>query len=125
MISDILPNLAKPIMALGVAGVTYLAETVTPSIPNVPEWVTALGLPVAFLVAVIYALVTMYGALRDSEEGRREDWKQYNDRLESLMHSSQESRERLIRATDQQTNEFRSLAQQLSMRPCQIPKNQQ
>lgn len=109
----------KPIAAVSFAGVTYLAETVTPEIPGVPSWLTSLGLPVAFLVAVIYALVSTNRALRSSEEGRRADWREYSDKLETLMERSQESRERLIRATDQQTVEFRQLADQLKSRPCQ------
>lgn len=106
-------------MALAFAGTTYIAETVTPEIPGVPQWVTALGLPVAFLVAVIYALVATNKALRINEAGRREDWGRYADKLELMMRQESESRERLIRATDHQTTQFTNLAEQLKSRPCQ------
>jgi uncharacterized membrane protein YccC len=109
----------KPIFALTFAAVTYIAETITPTVPGIPEWVTALGLPVAFLVAVIYALISTNRALRASEDGRRRDWEQYAGKLEAMMDRGNESRERLIRATDQQTAEFGKLADQLKSRPCQ------
>jgi hypothetical protein len=115
----LLTSFIKPIAALAFAGLTYLADTLTQDIPGVPSWITALGLPVAFLVAVIYALISIHKALRQSEAGRREDWKEYSEKLESMVHRGNETRERLIRATDNQTNEFRNLGDHLKNRPCQ------
>jgi TRAP-type C4-dicarboxylate transport system permease small subunit len=103
----------KPILALSFAGTTFIANTITPHVQGIPEWVTALGLPVAFLVAVIYALISTNRALRQSEEGRRQDWENHSKKLEEMMNRGNESRERLIRATDLQTLEFKSLADQL------------
>jgi hypothetical protein len=114
---ELITNFSRPILALAVAGGTYLAETVTPDIPGVPEWATSLGLPVAFLVAVIYALVSTNRALRESEQGRRSDWEAYAGKLENMMERGNESRERLIRATDAQTVEFGKLAEQIKNRP--------
>lgn len=116
---DLLPALAKPIGGIAVAGAAYIAESVTPNIPGVPEWVTALGLPVAFLIAVIYALVTTHKAYRDSEKGRREDLMGTNAELKAMIEKGNESRERLIRSTDQQTQELKLLGEQLKSRPCQ------
>jgi len=109
----------RPIFALAIAGMTYIADTVTPEIPGVPTWVTSLGFPVAMTIAVIYALIATNRALRESERGRREDFAGYADKLETMMERGNESRERLIRATDQQTAEFKSLGEQLKSRPCQ------
>lgn len=119
MTPEVLSTFAKPIAGLSVAGATWIAETVTPNIPGVPEWITQLGLPIAFLLAVIYALVTTHKALRDSEKGRREDIMGTQAKLEAMIERGNESRERLIRATDIQTAEFRSLGDQLKSRPCQ------
>ena len=116
---EMFTHFCKPIFAIAFAAMTYIAESVTPSIPGIPEWVTALGLPVAFLVAVVYALVSTNRALRASEEGRRRDWEQYAAKLETMMDRGNESRERLIRATDNQTMEIKSLGDQLKSRPCQ------
>jgi hypothetical protein len=119
---DLLSHFARPIIGVAVAGAAYIGETVTPNIPGVPEWVTALGLPVAFLIAVIYALVTTHKAYRDSERGRREDLMGMTGKLEAMIEKGNESRERLIRATDLQTQEFKFLADQLKNRPCQVHK---
>ena len=117
--ADVLTTLSKPIAALAAAGATYLAETITPDIPGIPAWVTSLGLPIAFLLAVIYALIAIHKALRESEKGRREDWQNYAAKLEAISERGNETRERLIRATDSQTAEFVKLADHLKSRPCQ------
>jgi len=119
MTSEIITGFIKPIAALAFAGLTYLADSLTQEIPGVPTWLTALGLPVAFLVAVIYALISIHKALRQSEAGRREDWKNYSEKLEAMVDRGNETRERLIRATDNQTNEFKNLGDHLKNRPCQ------
>lgn len=114
----------KPIAGVAAAGASYIAETVTPAVPGVPEWVTALGLPVAFLVAVIYALVTTHRAYREVVAGRQQDAEKTSVRLEAIIEKGNESRERLIRATDQQTAEFAKLADELKNRPCQLRKHE-
>ncbi len=110
---------AKTIFAIASAGVFWIAETVTPDIPGVPAWVTALGLPVAFLIAVIYALVGVFKMLRESQNGRLTDRDKYEARLEDFIAKGNDSRERLIRATDNQTQAFQNLGDQLKSRPCQ------
>jgi septal ring factor EnvC (AmiA/AmiB activator) len=122
MTADIATALAKPIIALSFAGTAWIAETAIPSLPGVPDWISQLGLPVAFLVAVIYALCSTHKALRESEKGRRDDMMGVHEKFERMIDRSQESRERLIRATDQQTHEFKTLADQLKKRPCQVDK---
>jgi len=106
----------RPIAALAFAGTCWIAETITPEIPGIPQWVTALGLPVAMLIAVIYALVSTNKALRQSEAGRLTDRDTYMTKLERENERAMESRERLIRATDQQTAEFQRLADHIESR---------
>jgi hypothetical protein len=119
MTSEIITGFVKPIVALAFAGGTFLAESITPEIPGVPAWLTSLGLPLAFLLAVIYALISIHKALRDSEKGRREDWQNHAVKLEEIAKSGNSTRERLITATIEQTNEFAKLADHLKNRPCQ------
>lgn len=111
----------RPISSIAFAGTVWLAETITPDIPGVPTWVTALGFPIAMLIAVIYALIATHKALSESQAGRLAD----RDRIEAMLREdadkASESRERLIRATDTQTAEFKRLADNLSIRPCQKP----
>ena len=103
----------RPIASLALAGACWVAQTATPDIPGIPSWVTALGLPVAMLIAVIYALVSTNNALRASEKGRLEDRDRYAEKMEKDADAAADSRERLIRATLEQTNEFRRLADRI------------
>jgi hypothetical protein len=119
MTTDIITSFAKPIVAIALAGATYMADSITPDIPGIPAWATSLGLPLTFLVLVIYALVTIHKGLRESEKGRREDLKNYAEKLETIAEKGNETRERLIRATDNQTSEFSKLADHMRSRPCQ------
>jgi len=109
----------KPIFAIFAGGVALIADAAVPAIPNIPEWITSLGLPLAGLVAVGYALVATNKALRKSEADRHADAERFYERFERIAKESNESRERLIRATDLQTNGFRNLADHLKTRPCQ------
>jgi hypothetical protein len=111
----------RPISSITFAGFIWVAETVTPEIPGVPPWVTALGFPVAMLLAVIYALVSTHKALSESQTGRLADRDSFAKSLRDDADKASESRERLIRATDAQTAEFKRLADNLSSRPCQKP----
>lgn len=118
-----IPNLIdfiKPIMSLGFAGMFWLAQTVMPDIPGVPVWVSSLGLPIAMLVAVIYALVATNNSLKESNKGRLEDRDGFIKKLEKDAEvfredaeKANESRERLIKATEAQMNELRRLGDKI------------
>lgn len=114
-------DFARPVASIAFAATLWLAQQVTPEVPGVPSWVTALGLPVAMLVAVVYALVSTNNALRKSEAGRLEDRDSFIEKLEKDAEKANASHELLIRATDAQTTEFRRLADNLQSRPCQKP----
>ena len=113
-----LDQFAKGIAAIWTAGILWIADAIPVS--GLPDWLMELGLPTAFLVAVAYALVSVHKALRESEAGRRNDWAEFCEKLEELQRSGSETRERLIRATDEQTREFKNLADQMKARPCQL-----
>lgn len=111
MQSEMIMDFGKPIAAIVCAGTTLLADTAT--LPGLPEWVSSLGLPVAFLIAVMYALVSIHNAYKQSMADRIADRDEHESRMDKLVANIQESRERLIRATEQQTAEFRSLADEI------------
>jgi hypothetical protein len=111
MHSDLLVDFGKPIGALLCAGATLLADTA--ALPGLPEWVSSLGLPVAFLIAVMYALASIHTAYKQSMDDRIKDRDEHESRMDKLVANIQESRERLIRATEQQTSEFRALADEI------------
>jgi len=106
-------DFVRPIAALVFAGSCWIAETVTPEIPGVPPWVTSLGFPVAMLIAVIYALVSTNKALRQSEAGRLADRDAYTAKLEASEEKAAISRESLIKATTEQTSEFKKLGEEI------------
>jgi len=121
---------ARPIGGLATAGTLWIADTVTPKIPGVPDWVTALGLPVAFLIAVIYALVCVHKALAASQLAHlqsieKSQKERLDDRDASLAAMREDalkgeaSRRELIIATLEQTNAFKTLAAEMKSRPCQ------
>jgi hypothetical protein len=114
-----LDQYAKGIAALWGAGCLYIADISASA--SLPGWVGDLGLPVAFLLAVIYALISVHKALRESEAGRRADWQQFSEKLEEMVENGQKSREELIRATNDQTHVLQTLASELKSRPCQKP----
>lgn len=109
----------KTIGSIAFAGGCWIAQEVTPQIPGVPPWLTALGFPVAMLVAVIYALVSTNKSLASSQAGRLADKDYAIQALKEDARLAADSRERLIRATDAQTAEFKRLADNLASRPCQ------
>lgn len=114
-------ELAKAMTGIVVAAGTWVLDVVATSIEGVPAWVSELGLPVAFLVAVIYALISTNKALRSSESGRLADRDEFMKRLTEDAAKAAESRERLRTATERQTDAFESLVTELRKRPCQLP----
>lgn len=114
-------NFLKPIVGLTTSGGLWLTAQVTPEVPGVPSWVTALGLPCAFLVAVIYALVATHRALAASQDGRLADRDAFAQSLRDENTKAEDTRQRLIIATMEQTAAFNALAQEMKSRPCQKP----
>jgi hypothetical protein len=108
---------AKGIAALWGAGLIWIADVSAST--SLPGWIGELGLPVAFLLAVVYALVSVHKALRESEKGRRDDWKEFSDNLREMVEHGQKSREELIKATNDQTHVLQNLAAEIKSRPCQ------
>jgi mannitol-1-phosphate/altronate dehydrogenase len=93
----------QAIGAISFAGLAWLGETAAQHIPGIPEWVTALGFPVAMLVAVIYALVATHRAYQGVQEARISDRDAMEERLREMLAKGQESREKLLVATERQT----------------------
>lgn len=120
-IAQHLIDFIRPIGSISLAGGIWLADAITPEIPGVPSWVTALGLPVAFLIAVIYALISTNKALAASINGRLADRDAFAATLKDDAKSSEKTREQLIIATYEQTAAFKALAAELKARPCQKP----
>ena len=125
-----LTDFIRPIASLTFAGCAYIAQTVAPSVAGLPDWIHSLGLPVAMLLATIYALVGINKALADQVTGRladkdaatknaladRDSW---IAQLRADNDKSNDLRAKLIESSDAQTAAFEKLADQLRSRPCQ------
>lgn len=85
------------------AGGTLVADAAAQHVDGVPEWITALGLPTAFCICVIYALIASNNERKASEAGRLKD---KDDNLEAMKvdaKAAAESRDRLVSAAVAQT----------------------
>ncbi len=111
----------RAIFSLATAGGLWIAQQVTPDIPGVPPWVTALGFPMAMLVAVIYALLSVHKAYAASEKGRLDDKDGVIAALRADADKAMQSRTELTIATREQTDAFKALAAEMRQRPCQKP----
>jgi len=86
---------AKSVMALTVAGLLWIADTVIPDIPGIPTWISTLGVPVCFLIAVIYALVYTHKSYLKAIERELKDKDAIINMLDGFHKRDIESRERL------------------------------
>ena len=86
---------AKSLFALLAAGVLWIADTIIPDIAGVPTWVSTLGVPVCFLIAVIYALVYTHRSYLRAIERELKDKDTIILMLDGFHTRDIESRERL------------------------------
>ncbi len=86
---------AKSLVALLAAGCLWIADTVIPDIAGVPQWVSTLGVPVCFLIAVIYALVYTHRSYLRAIERELKDKDAIISMLDGFHKRDIESRERL------------------------------
>lgn len=86
---------AKSLVALLAAGILWIADTVIPDIAGVPQWVSTLGVPVCFLIAVIYALVYTHRSYLRAIERELKDKDAIILMLDGFHKRDIESRERL------------------------------
>jgi len=116
--------LFKSVLALVGSGVIYVAQPIVAQVSSAPDWIHALGLPVAMLLLALAALVGMFKALSEERKARISDRDQYILQLredakaaslarEAEAHQARETREKLIAATIEQTHEFRGLKESI------------
>jgi hypothetical protein len=113
---ELISSIVKPIAGFSVAGITFMLGSVIPP-TSIPTWIDTLGLPIVFLIAVAYALLTTHKALLKSESGRREDWEKFSSKLEGMVLKSEESRNALTLAQTQNATEIHSLIEHLKSKP--------
>jgi septal ring factor EnvC (AmiA/AmiB activator) len=76
---------------------------------GVPDWITKLGLPIAMLLLTIVGLVSLFKALSAERAARIKDRDTTIEQLRADQKEAQTSRQQLIDATRDQSNEFSKL----------------
>lgn len=104
---------AKSIVSFSTAGTLFIADSIVTEVPGVPQWITSLGFPIAMLVAVIYALISVHKAHAASVAGRLADKDLVISALVGDQEKALKSREDLTAATREQTSEFRTLGNEI------------
>ncbi len=104
---------------------SLLADQVVKQIDGVPAWLTELGLPLALLVCVSWALILVAKAFMNERAARIKD---RDDFLAAYRHEADkamESRNSLVLETQRQTTAFERLEKsihalvgKISSRPC-------
>lgn len=91
-------ELTKATLGVIGAGTAYAIDIIANSVSAVPGVFSEYGLPIAFLICVIFALVSTTKALRQSESGRLEDRDKFADQLRSMQKEQAELLEKNITA---------------------------
>lgn len=80
---------------------------------SVPGWVRDYGVPIVMLAGTVWALIAIAKELSRERGARITDRDRFIDMMRSDMDKSNVAREALLRATIDQTNEFKSLKRAL------------
>jgi hypothetical protein len=108
------PTVHPDIIKAGGGAALAVASYVASTVDQVPLWLREFGLPLVMLAGAIVAVVYLYKELRAERQARIAD----RDGFISVMRSDAEnagiSRENLLRATMEQTAEFKALRRELT-----------
>ena len=97
-----------------IAGATALAAGIVGQLEqSVPGWVRDYGVPIVMLAGTVWALVAIAKELSRERLARIADRDRFIDMMRADIASSNTAREALLRATIDQTNEFKSLRRSL------------
>jgi hypothetical protein len=102
------------------AGVVWIADIVTASAANAPEWLEKYGLPGLFLALCVYAVRTLFAA---NQAMQREALLAKDLQIKATEETSKvflATTRELIDATNHQTTQLEKLTGELKKRPCQI-----
>jgi hypothetical protein len=81
---------------------------------HVPKWVSEYGAPTVMLAGSLWALVHVYKELTRERLARIEDRDRMIDQMRADSMRGDSTREALLRATIEQTNEFKTLRRELT-----------
>ena len=83
-------------------------------IEQIPEWIREFGLPLPLLGGAVWAIVFLYREVKAERAARIADRDAFIVRIEKSEDKGEVSREALLRATLEQTHEFKALRRELT-----------
>ena len=122
-------HLIKGLSAFAASGTIAIIET----LEKLPAFLQQVGLPVAFLICVLYALACIHKQLRDTVSARFEDSAHYSERLAKHIEEGATARAKLIELSEKSLElnseqlkaqahtaiAIEKLVENLKSRPCQ------
>jgi hypothetical protein len=102
-------DLTKAITALGASATLAVSNRMMASVDNIPDWLREFGLPVVVAGLAIWAGVKLFKIYQNSIDARIADRDAEILRWQAESKNAQESREKLIEATCEQTATLKQL----------------
>jgi hypothetical protein len=102
------PDIIKAAIGGTFAVTSWTAGQLAQAAESVPPWIKAADTPLV-IIGLGYGVVHLWRELKKAHDARIADRDAFLKKLETDSEHSQQSRERLIIATEQQTAEFRQL----------------
>lgn len=103
-------ELLQAVVGATTATAAYIVGQIEQSVPG---WVRDYGVPIVMLAGTVWALVAIAKELSRERLARIADRDRFIDMMRTDMAASNTAREALLRATIDQTNEFKSLRRTL------------
>lgn len=107
------PDIIKAAIGGTFAVASWSAGQLAQAAESVPPWVKSADTPLV-IIGLGYGVIHLWRELKKAHEARIADRDAFLKKLEEDSARSQESRERLIRATVEQTAEFKQLRQTIT-----------
>lgn len=102
------PDIIKAAFGGAFSLLSWIMGQVTQNVEVLPEIVKAADTPL-ILAGMAYAILHLWRSWQKEREARMSDIAKAFDRMESDAKAAMESRERLVKATTEQVEEFRAL----------------
>lgn len=105
----------KAALGGGFAIASWFAGQLAQAVEEIPQWVKSADTPLV-IVGLAYGVIHLWRELKKANDARIADRDAFVKKLQEDSDRSQQSRERLIIATEQQTSEFKALRRSVENR---------
>jgi hypothetical protein len=107
------PDIIKAAVGGAFAVTSWAAGQLAQAIDTIPTWVKSADTPLV-IIGLGYGVIHLWKELQKSQTNRIADRDSFISLLTSESAKASESRERLIRVTEQQTSEFKALRREVT-----------